>query len=159
MHLLEKGRQEGIKCAKVYNVVLKASMNPFLSSLDPRPACLRDAITASFPTAALLRGSRGDGCLAVSTLQKLCVVRVPATDTSFHLPFVRAAASNNPSSRLFSYAEVLLLQRAPLPVQMIATDERMTEDKLKEIDRLFAQMIQDDGLEPEAHSYGHLIYA
>ncbi|CAN0191471.1 unnamed protein product [Scytosiphon promiscuus] len=65
VHLLEKGRQEGIKCAKVYNVVLK----------------------------------------------------------------------------------------------MIATDEWMTEDKLKEIDRLFAQMVEEDGLAPEAHSYGHLIYA
>lgn len=42
---------------------------------------------------------------------------------------------------------------------MIATDEWMTEDKLKEIDRLFVQMVEEDGLEPESHSYSHLIYA
>lgn len=42
--------------------------------------------------------------------------------------------------------------------QMIATDERMTEDKLKEMRRLFEQMTKDDELEPEALTYSHLIY-
>lgn len=41
--------------------------------------------------------------------------------------------------------------------QMIATDERMTEDKLKEMKRLFEQMTEDE-LEPEALTYSHLIY-
>ncbi|CAM9693882.1 unnamed protein product, partial [Ectocarpus sp. 8 AP-2014] len=38
------------------------------------------------------------------------------------------------------------------------TDERMTEDKLKEMERLFEQMTEDDELEPEALTYNHLIY-
>ncbi|CAN0111461.1 unnamed protein product, partial [Ectocarpus fasciculatus] len=42
---------------------------------------------------------------------------------------------------------------------MIATDERMSEDKLEEMGRLFEQMKKDDELEPEALTYNHLIYA
>ncbi|CAN0492971.1 unnamed protein product, partial [Ectocarpus sp. 12 AP-2014] len=38
------------------------------------------------------------------------------------------------------------------------TDDRMTEDKLKEMKRLFEQMTKDDDLEPEALTYSHLIY-
>lgn len=41
---------------------------------------------------------------------------------------------------------------------MIATCERMSEDKLKEMDRLFEQMTTTDGLAPEALTYSHLIY-
>ncbi|CBJ29283.1 conserved unknown protein [Ectocarpus siliculosus] len=43
-------------------------------------------------------------------------------------------------------------------LKMIATDERMTEDKMKEMERLFEQMTEDDELEPEALTYSHLIY-
>lgn len=41
---------------------------------------------------------------------------------------------------------------------MIATCERISEDKLKEMDRLFKQMTVEDRLEPEALTYNHLIY-
>lgn len=43
-------------------------------------------------------------------------------------------------------------------LQMIATCEGMSEDKLKEMDRLFEQMTTQDGLTPEALTYSHLIY-
>eukprot|EP00752_Nemacystus_decipiens_P008835 g7885.t1 len=43
-------------------------------------------------------------------------------------------------------------------LKMIATCERMSEDKLTEMDRLFEQMTTKDGLEPEARTYSHLIY-
>lgn len=43
-------------------------------------------------------------------------------------------------------------------LQMITTCERMSEDKLKEVDRLFAQMTTEDGLAPETLTYSHLIY-
>ncbi|CAM9748373.1 unnamed protein product [Ectocarpus sp. 12 AP-2014] len=43
-------------------------------------------------------------------------------------------------------------------LKMIATDERMTDEKLKEMKRLFEQMTKDDDLEPEALTYSHLIY-
>lgn len=41
---------------------------------------------------------------------------------------------------------------------MIATCERMSGDKLNEMDRLFEQMTNEDGLLPEALTYSHLIY-
>ena len=41
---------------------------------------------------------------------------------------------------------------------MIAVDEWMGEDKLKQMEGLFRQM-KLDGLEPEVHTYNSLIHA
>ena len=41
---------------------------------------------------------------------------------------------------------------------MIATCERMSEDKVQEMDRLFEQMTAQDGVAPEVLTYNHLIY-
>eukprot|EP00903_Cladosiphon_okamuranus_P019949 g18333.t1 len=43
-------------------------------------------------------------------------------------------------------------------LKMIATSEFITEDKLKEMDRLFEQMTTQDGLAPEVLTYNHLIH-